>query len=86
MQLAGLNPMTIGFVAIIIGVVLMVLGFILEALKWFRGGKVKAGGAVLIGPFPVIFGDRELLKYSLILLVIMVVLTLVLILIPGVLR
>jgi len=45
-----------------------------------RVGKARFGGAVLIGPFPIIFGDRAMVKYALILLIICVALTLIFIL------
>lgn len=72
----GLAIFIAGFLAIFLGVVLIML--------WgFRAkSRVKAGGAVLIGPFPILFGDKDLIRYSLALLLIMVFLLVFMMLIP----
>jgi len=71
-----------------LGVALIVLGFavsfIAVLLLVFSGakggrGKVKGGGAVIIGPIPIIFGtDKESVRFVLVLSIILVVLLLVL--------
>ncbi|MEM2849996.1 MAG: DUF131 domain-containing protein [Candidatus Bathyarchaeia archaeon] len=82
--MAGL--LIIGLTMILIGVALVFVGFLLEFLKSLKKtANVKTGGAVLIGPFPIIFGDRDLVKYSMILLVMMAILTVVLLILSGVL-
>jgi len=45
----------------------------------FKGkGKVKGGGAIIIGPFPIIFGtDKESVKILLLLSIILIALLLV---------
>ncbi|MCD6444230.1 DUF131 domain-containing protein [Candidatus Bathyarchaeota archaeon] len=87
MGVYGLDPVTLGLVMVVIGVALVFIGIVAEFLRSVRGGtKVKVGGAVLIGPFPIVFGDRELVKYSFILLLVLVVLTIIFMVIPGVLR
>ena len=63
-----------GLALIFLGIAIIIVAFILFA---FRGAekteKVRGGGIILIGPFPIIFGtDRESLK-------ILILLTLVLI-------
>jgi len=69
-----------------IGVLLIFVGFILASvililliLKSFKGeGKVKGGGAIIIGPFPIIFGtDRETVKMLLVLSIVLVILVLI---------
>jgi len=73
-----------------IGVTLIILGFAISfiAMIWLvlsgvRGGKgkgkVRGGGAVIIGPIPIIFGtDKESVKLILVLSIILVALLLVL--------
>jgi len=71
-----------------LGFVLILLGFAISfvAVLWlvFSGvkggkGKVKGGGAIIVGPIPIIFGtDKESLKIILVLSIILVVLLLVL--------
>jgi len=76
----------VGLTIFMVGVVLILIGFLLEFLKQLKKtGKVKTAGAVLIGPFPIVFGDRDLVKYSVVLLVLMTALIIVLIIISGVL-
>jgi len=70
-----------------IGVALILVGFALAfvAMIWLtvssmKGGKarVRGGGAVIIGPIPIIFGtDKESVKVILVLLIALVVLLLV---------
>ncbi len=70
-----------------VGVGLILLGFVVAfiAMIWLvlsgaRGGKtkVKGGGAVIIGPIPIVFGtDKESVKIILILSIVLVVLLLV---------
>ncbi|MBE0513060.1 DUF131 domain-containing protein [Candidatus Bathyarchaeota archaeon] len=69
-----------------LGVILVFAGFLIAfvavILMFFsttRGkGKVKGGGAVIIGPFPIIFGtDRESLKILLLLSIALIVLMLI---------
>ena len=70
-----------------VGVALTLLGFAIAfvAMIWLvlsgtRGGKakVKGGGAVIIGPIPIVFGtDKESVKIILILSIVLVVLLLV---------
>lgn len=87
MAIYEFDTLTLGLVMVIAGVALVFLGMILETLGGVRkSAKIRTGGAVLIGPFPIVFGDKELIKYSLILLLILVVLTITFILIPGVVR
>jgi uncharacterized protein (TIGR00304 family) len=68
------------------GVLLILAGFlfvfIATILLVFRSlkikGKVKGGGAIIIGPFPIVFGtDKESVKMLLILSIILVGLLLI---------
>jgi len=70
----GLTLFFFGFAVVFIAVVLLFL-------KGFKGkgGKVRGGGAVIIGPIPIIFGtDKETVKIILVLSIILVALLLVL--------
>jgi uncharacterized protein (TIGR00304 family) len=69
-----------------IGIILILAGFfvtfvatILLFFTAFKGkGKVKGGGAIIIGPFPIIFGtDKESVKILLLLSIILIALLLV---------
>jgi uncharacterized protein (TIGR00304 family) len=69
-----------------LGVILVFAGFLIAfvavILMFFTTtmgkGKVKGGGAVIIGPFPIVFGtDRESLKILLLLSIALVVLMLI---------
>ena len=69
-----------------LGVILVFAGFLIAfvavILMFFtttrRKGKVKGGGAVVIGPFPIVFGtDRESLKILLLLSIAIIVLMLI---------
>ena len=69
------------------GVALVLLGFALAfiAMIWLvfsgaRNGrtKIKGGGAVIIGPIPIVFGtDKESVKVILVLSIVLVVLLLI---------
>jgi len=69
-----------------LGVILVFTGFVIAfvaVLLWIfmtvkGGGKVRGGGAVIIGPFPIVFGtDKESVKVLLLLSIALVVLLLV---------
>jgi uncharacterized protein (TIGR00304 family) len=59
----------VGTALIFIGVLVIIIAVILVSVSGARGkGNVKAGGAVIIGPLPIVFGtDRESLKTVLLL-------------------
>jgi len=70
----GLTLVFVGFAIAFVAVVLLFL----KGLK-SKSGKVQGGGAVIIGPIPIIFGtDKESVKLILVLSIILVVLLLVL--------
>jgi len=71
----------IGVSLIFIGFILSFIAVVLLAFSSLKrdGGKVRGGGAVIIGPVPIIFGtDKESVKIVLILAIILVILLLVL--------
>ena len=69
----------IGIILILAGFFAMFVAAVLLFFTAFKGkGKVRGGGAVIIGPFPIIFGtDKESVKILLVLSIILVALLLV---------
>jgi uncharacterized protein (TIGR00304 family) len=67
-----------GLILIFAGFFVIFVATILLALKAFKDkGKVKGGGAIIIGPFPIIFGtNKESVKILLILSIILIALLL----------
>lgn len=55
----------IGFIIIIIGVLLILIG-LRYALSGLKRSETKLGGVVLIGPVPIIFGDKRIASILLI--------------------
>ena len=41
---------------LMLGFVVVIVGIILIAISSFEGGSVSVGGAIFIGPFPIVFG------------------------------
>lgn len=53
----------LGVSLIFLGVLIVMAAFIMLFIKGFKGGKVRGGGAIIVGPFPIIFGtDKESVK------------------------
>jgi len=78
----------IGAFLILVGFVLAFVVLTLLMWKSFKGeGKVRGGGAIIIGPFPIVFGtDRELVKMLLMLSVVLVILVLIVMIFSYVVR
>jgi len=72
---------TMGFILILTGFGMVFVAALLLFFKAFRGkGRVRGGGVVMIGPFPIVFGtDREsvtmLLLFSIALIAFVLILT-----------
>ncbi|MDH5460219.1 MAG: DUF131 domain-containing protein [Candidatus Bathyarchaeota archaeon] len=66
----------LGIILIFAGMLVILVAIILLFLSSVKGeGKVRGGGAIIIGPFPIIFGtDKESVKKVLLLSIILVVL------------
>jgi uncharacterized protein (TIGR00304 family) len=71
---------SVGVILFFAGFVIAFLAVILLVLTTIRGrGKFRGGGAVIIGPFPIVFGtDRESVKMLLILSIALTTLMLIL--------
>jgi len=69
----------LGFLLVLAGFAVTFIAILLlffSALK--GGGKIRGGGAVIIGPFPIIFGtDKESIKILFILSIILITLLLI---------
>ena len=58
----------LGVVLIFVGVLIIVIAVILLSIPGAKKGKVEGGGAIIIGPVPIIFGtDKKSLKTVLLL-------------------
>jgi len=66
----------LGVTLILAGMLVIVVAIMLLFLSGVRGeGKVKGGGVIIIGPFPIIFGtDKESVKKVLLLSLILTIL------------
>jgi len=71
---------SIGLTLVFVGFAIAFVAVVLLFLRSFKEkGKVKGGGAVIIGPIPIIFGtDKESVKIILVLSIILIALLLVL--------
>lgn len=71
---------SIGVALILVGFAVAFIAVIWLVLSGVKGGKgkVRGGGAVIIGPIPIIFGtDKESVKIILVLSIVLVVLLLI---------
>lgn len=69
----------IGLMLILAGFAVVFIAVILLAFTAVKGrGKIRGGWAVMIGPFPIIFGtDKESVKVLLILSIVLIALLLI---------
>jgi len=69
----------LGFLLVFVGFLITLVATILLMFKTARSkARVRSGGAVIIGPFPIIFGtDKESVKILLVLSIALVVFLLV---------
>ncbi|MDH7477741.1 MAG: DUF131 domain-containing protein [Candidatus Bathyarchaeota archaeon] len=66
----------LGIALVFVGIFIVLLAFLLLFYSSVRGtGKIKGGGVLIIGPFPIIFGtDKESVRTVLIFSIILTVL------------
>jgi uncharacterized protein (TIGR00304 family) len=78
-MMGGQLLFTVGVVLILAGFVAFFVGGLLLFFRALRGkGRVKGGGLVMIGPFPIVFGtDKESVKAFLLLSIVLIVLVLI---------
>ena len=68
----------LGVALILVGVFIIAIVMFLLSVKSAGKGKVRGGGAVIIGPVPIIFGtDRKSLKTVLLLSIVLTILLIV---------
>jgi uncharacterized protein (TIGR00304 family) len=68
----------LGIALIFFGVLIIVVAVILLSISGAKKGKVKGGGAIMIGPIPIIFGtDMKSLKTVLLLSLVLTVMLVV---------
>ncbi|MGC9131312.1 MAG: TIGR00304 family membrane protein [Pyrobaculum sp.] len=80
-----MDLLTVGLLLIVAGVFLMALSILITALKREEGGesKTEAGGVVLIGPVPIVFGtSQRIAQLTLILAILLTALALLLFTLP----
>ena len=72
---------SVGAILLLIGFAITFAAVILLAFTAVKGkGKVRGGGAVIVGPFPIIFGtDKESVKILLLLSIALIMLMLIVI-------
>jgi len=76
----------LGFVIILLGFAIAFLAVVLMVVRGARsGGKVKGGGAILVGPIPIVFGtDKESMKIVLILAIVLTAILVAVTIVPWV--
>lgn len=77
--MTGQTLLNIGFVLVLVGFIVAFIAVVLLAFTAVKGrGKISGGGAVIIGPFPIVFGtDKESVKILLVLAIALVALLLI---------
>lgn len=54
---------SLGVIMILVGIIVTVIAFIMLLFSSIKSGKIRGGGALIIGPFPIVFGtDKESVK------------------------
>ena len=70
----------LGIALVFVGVLIIIVAVILLSVSGAKKGKVKGGGAIIIGPVPIIFGtDEKSLKTVLLLSLVLTVMLVVVI-------
>lgn len=77
-----MDPTLLGAIGVALVLVGFAVAFIAVMLLFFAGmkgeGRVRGGGAVVIGPFPIVFGtDKESVKIILLLSIVLIILVFV---------
>ena len=68
----------LGIGLVFVGIVILVVAILLLTISSIKEGRVKGGGAIIIGPFPIIFGtDKKSLRTVLLLSLILTILLIV---------
>jgi len=76
MEVAEILSMA-GIVLIFIGMIIVVISILLRSGRSSGSANARGGGAVIIGPIPIIFGtDKKMVRSMLILAIVLTVLVL----------
>jgi uncharacterized membrane protein len=63
LAIGGETLYELGIIIIFVGVIIVFVAFVLLFLSSIKSGRARGGGALIIGPFPIIFGsDKEFVK------------------------
>ena len=63
LAIGGETLYELGIIIIFVGVIIVFVAFVLLFLSSIKSGRARGGGALIIGPFPIIFGsDKESVK------------------------
>jgi len=63
LALGGETLYEMGIIIIFIGVIIVFAAFVLLILSSIKSGRARGGGALIIGPFPIVYGsDKESVK------------------------
>ena len=81
---------TLGFLVVLLGMLLILLGVFSQVYQSWKTGSteqqengIRAGGVIMIGPIPLIFGsDPGALKLAIILAIVLMALALILMYLP----
>ncbi len=72
----------LGIALVIVGVIVVVAAIILASLRGAKHGNVRAGGVIMIGPIPIIFGtDKKAIKSAALLALALMVTALIVLLV-----
>ncbi|MEM1757553.1 MAG: DUF131 domain-containing protein [Candidatus Bathyarchaeia archaeon] len=53
----------LGLTLILLGILTLIIAFAILLISSIKGGRVRGGGAVIIGPIPIVFGtDKESMR------------------------
>jgi len=69
--------MVLGIALVAVGFILMFLSVLLPVLRGRRGARISGGGIILIGPFPIVIGTKDITKALIAITVAFVILTLI---------
>jgi len=77
----------LGFIIVFLGFAITLVAVFLMVIRGGKaGGKMKGGGAILVGPIPIVFGtDRESMKIVLILAIVLTAILVAITMVPWIL-
>jgi len=54
---------SLGLIMILVGIIIVIVAFALLFISSLKSGEARGGGALIIGPLPIVFGtDKESVK------------------------